>query len=125
MAVGATIYFGSPESRRQIQEVSEAFQQAHELGLATILWVLSRSPAFKTAEGKITTWMNRSHRRGASHLGVIQVDIIKQKPPENNGGFTALKFGKIDPRVYSDLAPDHPLSGAAIRQPIAIWAAWA
>ncbi len=107
-AVGATIYFGSPESRRQIQEVSEAFQQAHELGMATILWCYLRNSAFKTAEKDYHVAADLTGQ--ANHLGVtIKADIIKQKMPENNGGFTALKFGKTDPRVYSDLAPDNPI----------------
>ena len=107
-AVGATIYFGSPESRRQIQEVSEAFQQAHELGMATILWCYLRNPAFATTEKDYHVAADLTGQ--ANHLGVtIKADIIKQKMPENNGGFTALKFGKTDPRVYSDLAPDNPI----------------
>ena len=107
-AVGATIYFGSPESRRQIQEVSEAFQQAHELGMATILWCYLRNPAFATKEKDYHVAADLTGQ--ANHLGVtIKADIIKQKMPENNGGFTALKFGKTDPRVYSDLAPDNPI----------------
>lgn len=108
VAVGATIYFGAPECRRQIQEISEAFQQAHELGLATILWCYTRNPAFKTAEKDYHVAADLTGQ--ANHLGVtIKADLIKQKMPENNGGFTALKFGKTHPRVYSDLAPDHPI----------------
>jgi fructose-bisphosphate aldolase, class I len=107
-AVGATIYFGSPESRRQIQEVSEAFQQAQELGLATILWCYTRNPAFATKEKDYHVAADLTGQ--ANHLGVtIKADIIKQKLPENNGGFTALKFGKTNPKVYSELAPDHPI----------------
>lgn len=107
-AVGATIYFGAPESRRQIQEISEAFQQAHELGMATILWCYTRNPAFKTKEKDYHAAADLTGQ--ANHLGVtIEADIIKQKLPENNGGYPALKFGKTDPRVYSDLAPDHPI----------------
>ncbi len=107
-AIGATIYFGSPDSRRQIMEVSEAFQQAHELGMATILWCYLRNPAFQTKEKDYHVAADLTGQ--ANHLGVtIKADIIKQKMPENNGGFTALKFGKTDPRVYSELAPDHPI----------------
>ena len=107
-AIGATIYFGAPESRRQIMEVSEAFQQAHELGMATILWCYTRNPAFQTKEKDYHVAADLTGQ--ANHLGVtIKADIIKQKLPENNGGFTALKFGKTDPRVYSELAPDHPI----------------
>jgi class I fructose-bisphosphate aldolase len=109
VAVGATIYFGSPESTRQIQEVSAAFAHAHELGLVTILWCYLRNPAFKTAEKDYHVSADLTGQ--ANHLGVtIQADIIKQKLPENNGGFNALKFGKTDKRVYSDLTPgDHPI----------------
>jgi fructose-bisphosphate aldolase, class I len=107
-AVGATIYFGSPESRRQIQEVSEAFQQAHELGMATILWCYLRNPAFQTKEKDYHVAADLTGQ--ANHLGVtLKADIIKQKLPENNGGYTALKFGKTNPKVYTDLAPDHPI----------------
>ena len=107
-AIGATIYFGSPDSRRQIMEVSEAFQQAHELGMATILWCYLRNPAFNTKEKDYHVAADLTGQ--ANHLGVtIKADIIKQKMPENNGGFSALKFGKTDPRVYSELAPDHPI----------------
>jgi class I fructose-bisphosphate aldolase len=108
-AVGATIYFGSPESGRQIQEVSEAFKQAHELGLVTVLWCYTRNPAFKTE--KVDYHLSADLTGQANHLGVtIEADIIKQKMPETDGGFTALKFGKTDPRVYSQLIPgDHPI----------------
>jgi len=107
-AVGATIYFGSDESRRQIQEVSEAFHRAHELGLATILWCYLRNPAFKTAEKDFHVAADLTGQ--ANHLGVtIQADIIKQKLPENNGGYDALKFGKTHKKVYSDLSSDHPI----------------
>ena len=108
VAVGATIYFGAPECRRQIQEVSEAFQQAHELGLATILWCYLRNPAFKTPEKDYHVAADLTGQ--ANYLGVtIKADLIKQKLPENNGGYTALKFGKTHPKVYSELAPDHPI----------------
>ncbi len=108
VAVGATIYFGSSESTRQIQEVSEAFYRAHELGMATILWCYTRNNAFKTAE---TDYHVSADLTGqANHLGVtIEADIIKQKLPENNGGYNALKFGKTHKKVYSDLTTDHPI----------------
>ncbi len=108
VAVGATIYFGSPESRRQIWEVSQAFKRAHELGMATILWCYLRNNAFKH-EG--TDYHVAADLTGqANHLGVtIEADIIKQKMAENNGGFNALKFSKTSPKVYSDLTTDHPI----------------
>jgi len=106
-AVGATIYFGSDESTRQIVEVSSAFQYAHELGLATVLWCYLRNPEFK----KDKDYHVSADLTGqANHLGVtIQADIIKQKLPENNGGYNALKFGKTHKKVYSDLSSDHPI----------------
>jgi class I fructose-bisphosphate aldolase len=109
VAVGATIYFGSDEADRQIQEVSKAFAHAHELGLVTVLWCYLRNPAFKTPEKDYHLSADLTGQ--ANHLGVtIQADIIKQKQPENNGGYNALKFGKTDKRVYSDLTPgDHPI----------------
>ncbi|MGQ9897476.1 MAG: class I fructose-bisphosphate aldolase [Acidobacteriota bacterium] len=108
VAVGATIYFGSSESSRQIQEVSEAFQAAHELGMATILWCYTRNAAFKTAEKDYHVSADLTGQ--ANHLGVtLQADIIKQKLPENNGGYEALKFGKTHKKVYSELATDHPI----------------
>jgi len=108
IAVGATIYFGSPESRRQIQEVGEAFQQAHELGLATILWCYTRNNAFKTKE--VDYHVSADLTGQANHLGVtIKADIIKQKLPENNGGYNALNFGKTHKKVYSELTTDHPI----------------
>jgi class I fructose-bisphosphate aldolase len=109
VAVGATIYFGSEESDRQIQEVSRAFAQAHELGLVTILWCYLRNAAFKTKEADYHTAADLTGQ--ANHLGVtIQADIIKQKLPTTNGGFTALKFGKTSPLVYEKLTPDnHPI----------------
>src|SRR5690349_9326450 len=108
-AVGATIYFGSDESDRQIQEVSEMFAHAHELGMVTILWCYLRNSAFKTADKDYHVAADLTAQ--ANHLGVtIQADIIKQKLPETNGGYNALKFGKTDKRVYSDLTPkDHPI----------------
>jgi class I fructose-bisphosphate aldolase len=107
-AVGATIYFGSAESRRQIQEVSRMFGRAHELGMATILWCYLRNNAFKH-EG--TDYSVAADLTGqANHLGAtIGADIVKQKMAENNGGFNALGFGKTNARVYSDLAPEHPI----------------
>ncbi len=108
VGVGATIYWGSEESTRQLQEVSEAFHMAHELGMITILWCYLRNSAFKKdgvdyhAAGDLTGQAN--------HLGVtLQADIIKQKLPEGNGGYRALKFGKTDDRVYSELTSDHPI----------------
>ena len=108
VAVGATIYFGSAESSRQIQEVGEAFERAHELGLATVLWCYLRNSAFKTKE---TDYHLAADLTGqANHLGVtLEADIIKQKLPETNGGFTALNFGKTDKRVYSELTSDNPI----------------
>jgi fructose-bisphosphate aldolase, class I len=109
VAVGATIYFGSLESTRQIQEVSKIFAAAHELGMVTVLWCYLRNAAFKTPEKDYDLAADLTGQ--ANHLGVtIQADIIKQKLPETNGGFTALKFGKTDKRVYSELTPgDHPI----------------
>lgn len=108
VAVGATIYFGSPESTRQIQEVAAAFHQAHELGMATILWCYLRNGGFKV--GDVDYHVAADLTGQANHLGVtIEADIIKQKLPENNGGYNALKFGKTDARVYSDLSTDHPI----------------
>lgn len=107
-AVGATIYFGSEESRRQIVEVSEAFEYAHELGMITILWCYLRNDAFKTKGADYHFAADLTGQ--ANHLGVtIKADIIKQKLPVNNGGFTALKFGKCDPRIYSELSSDHSI----------------
>ena len=113
VAVGATIYFGSEESTRQIQEVGEAFQHAHELGMATVLWCYLRNPAFKTKEKDYHVSADLTGQ--ANHLGVtLQADIIKQKLPENNGGYKALgtkesPYGKIDKRVYETLTTDHPI----------------
>jgi class I fructose-bisphosphate aldolase len=109
VAVGATVYFGSDESGRQIQEISRAFERAHELGMATILWCYLRNNAFKTPERDYHVSADLTGQ--ANHLGVtIQADIIKQKLPENNGGFSALKFGKTSPQVYDGtLCGDHPI----------------
>ncbi len=106
-AVGATIYFGSAESNRQIVEVSEAFQYAHELGLATVLWCYLRNSDFK-ADKDYHVAADLTGQ--ANHLGVtIEADIVKQKLPENNGGFLALKFGKTNPKMYDELTTDHPI----------------
>ncbi len=107
VAVGATIYFGSEESTRQIQEVSAAFKYAHELGMATILWCYTRNNAFKADKDY---HVSADLTGQANHLGVtIEADIIKQKMPENNGGYNAVKFGKTHPKVYTDLSTDHPI----------------
>ncbi len=111
--VGATIYFGSQESRRQIVEVSQAFRRAHELGLFTVLWCYVRNEAFKTKEKDFHVSADLSGQ--ANHLGVtIEADIIKQKLPENNGGYLALNtgesaYGKTDKRIYTELTTDHPI----------------
>ncbi len=108
MAVGATIYFGSEESKRQLQEVSEMFQQAHELGLCTVLWCYLRNAAFKTKEADYHLAADLTGQ--ANHLGVtIGADIIKQKLPETNNGFNAVNFGKTHKKVYSDLTTSHPI----------------
>ncbi len=111
-AVGATIYFGSPESTRQLVDVAEAFAHAHELGLATILWCYLRNPAFKSDKD----YHVAADLTGqANHLGVtINADMIKQKLPENNGGFEALNmggssYGKLDKRMYTELSSNHPI----------------
>lgn len=107
-AVGATIYFGSEESARQIQEVSTAFEMAHELGMSTILWCYLRNNGFK--KDGIDYHAAADLTGQANHLGVtIQADIIKQKLPTNNGGYTAINFGKTHPKVYSELTTDHPI----------------
>ena len=113
VGVGATIYFGSPDSNRQLQEVTEAFAQAHELGMATILWCYVRNAAF-TVTG--TNHEASADLTGqANHLGVtIEADIIKQKQPTSNGGFAALnqgsaRYGKFDQRIYTRLSSEHPI----------------
>lgn len=107
-AVGATIYFGSKESDRQIQEVAQAFHEAHQLGMATILWCYLRNNAFK--QDHVDYHVAADLTGQANHLGVtLEADIIKQKLPECNGGFNALKFGKTDAKVYSKLSSDHPI----------------
>jgi len=107
-AVGATVFYGSEQSRRQIQEVSEAFEHAHSLGMVTVLWAYLRNPSFKH-EG-IDYHVSADLTGQANHLAVtINADIVKQKMAENNGGYNALKFGKTSARVYSDLTSDHPI----------------
>lgn len=107
-AIGATIYFGSEESARQIQEVSTAFEMAHELGMSTILWCYLRNNGFKKDGVDYHTAADLTGQ--ANHLGVtIQADIIKQKLPTNNGGYTAINFGKTHNKVYSELTTDHPI----------------
>jgi len=108
VAIGATIYFGSEEATRQLQEVTEAFEEAHSLGMATVLWCYLRNAAFNVNG---TDYHLAADLTGqANHLGVtIQADIIKQKMPETNGGFNALKFGKTSKLVYDKLTTDHPI----------------
>jgi class I fructose-bisphosphate aldolase len=125
-AVGATIYFGSDESGRQMVEVAQAFALAHELGMATVLWCYTRNSAFK----KDKDYHVAADLTGqANHLGVtIEADIIKQKLPENNGGFKALNtggssYGKLDERIYTDLRATTRSTSAATRWPTATWAA--
>ncbi len=108
VGIGATVYFGSGESDRQIQEVSQSFQIAHELGMVTILWCYLRNEAFKTKEADYELSADLTGQ--ANHLAAtIQADIVKQKQPVNNGGFKALKFGKTVDEVYSRLTSDHPI----------------
>lgn len=108
VAIGATIYFGSEESRRQVQEISEAFEQAHELGMTTILWTYLRNNAFSNSEKDFHLSADLTGQ--ANHLGVtIKADIIKQKMAENNGGFNEIKVGKTHKKVYSELTSDHPI----------------
>ncbi len=108
MAVGATVYFGSPEARRQIQEISEAFAHAHELGMATVLWAYLRNSAFKK-DGK--DYHNAADLTGqGNYLGAtIEADIVKQKQAEKNGGYPAINFGRTDDRVYRELTSEHPI----------------
>lgn len=108
IAVGATIYWGSAESARQLKEVAEAFEIAHELGMATILWCYTRNNAFKVDNKDYHTSADLTGQ--ANHLGVtLQADIIKQKIPTNNGGYLATKHGKTSPLVYEKLSSDHPI----------------
>lgn len=107
-AVGATIYFGSAQSRRQLVEISQAFELAHELGMATILWCYLRNNDFKKGEKDYHASADLTGQ--ADRLGVtIKADIVKQKLPTINGGFTSIKFGKTDERMYSQLSSDHPI----------------
>lgn len=110
VAVGATIYFGSAESARQIVEVAKAFEYAHELGMTTILWCYTRNNAFKDSENKKDYHVSADLTGQANHLGVtIQADIIKQKMAENNGGYLFTKHGKTSKQVYENLTTDHPI----------------
>ena len=107
-AIGATIYFGSEQSRRQLVEIAQAFEYAHELGMATILWCYLRNSAFK--KDGVDYHAAADLTGQANYLGVtIQADIVKQKLPTNNGGFTAINFGKTHPRMYDTLTTDHPI----------------
>jgi fructose-bisphosphate aldolase, class I len=110
-AIGATIYFGSEESKRQIQEISAAFHEAHVLGMATILWCYLRNPDFNQTKNGGPDYHTAADLTGqANHLGVtIEADIIKQKLPDCNGGYNALKYGKTHKKVYSDMTSDHPI----------------
>jgi class I fructose-bisphosphate aldolase len=108
VAVGATIYFGSEESSRQIQEIAEVFQYAHELGLVTVLWAYLRNSAFKKDDADYHLAADLTGQ--ANHLAVtLEADIVKQKQPECNGGYKVLKFGKTHEKVYSQLSSDHPI----------------
>jgi len=108
VAVGATIYFGSEESRRQIQEVSEAFSYAHQLGMVTVLWAYLRNPAFKKDGIDYHTAADLTGQ--ANHLAsTIEADIVKQKQAQGNGGFNAINFAKTHPKIYQELCPDHPI----------------
>src|SRR5580704_18862563 len=108
VGVGATVYYGSEQSDRQLQEVRTAFEHAHELGLFTVLWCYLRNAAFKTPQADYHLSADLTGQ--ANHIGVtIEADIIKQKQPVNNGGYNALKFGKTDPLVYEQLTTDNPI----------------
>jgi class I fructose-bisphosphate aldolase len=108
VAVGATIYFGSEDMDRELQQVSEAFAEAHELGMFTVLWCYLRNPAFK--KDGVNYEVSADLTGQANHMGVtIEADIIKQKQPENNGGYTAIGFGRTDPLVYDELTTDNPI----------------
>jgi len=107
-AVGATIYFGSDDMDRELQQVAEAFAEAHRLGMFTVLWCYLRNPAFK--KGGVNYEVSADLTGQANHMGVtIEADIIKQKQPENNGGYTAIGFGRTDPLVYDELTTDNPI----------------
>ncbi len=108
VAVGATVYFGSKESDRQLMEVAKAFEEAHSLGMATVLWCYTRNDAF--VKDGVDYHTSADLTGQANHLGVsVQADIIKQKLPTNNGGFTAIKFAKTNPEMYTKLSSDHPI----------------
>jgi len=108
VGIGATIYFGSEQSDRQLHEVSTAFAEAHRLGLFTVLWCYLRNPGFKTSDADYHVAADLTGQ--ANHMGVtIEADLIKQKQPECNGGYRALQFGKTDPLVYDELTTDHPI----------------
>jgi class I fructose-bisphosphate aldolase len=108
VAVGATVYYGSPESRRQIEEVSDAFARAHELGMFTVLWCYLRNPEFKKDGVNYETSADLTNQ--ANHLGVtMQADLIKQKQPDCNEGYKVLQFGKTHPFVYEKLTSEHPI----------------
>lgn len=108
VAVGATIYFGSHESRRQIMEISEAFERAHQLGMVTVLWAYLRNPAFK--QDGVDYHVSADLTSQANHMAAtLKADIVKQKLPENNGGYTAVGFGHTHDNVYSELTTDHPI----------------
>ncbi len=108
LAVGATIYFGSPESRQQITEISEAFYRAHQLGMVTVLWAYLRNPSYK--KDGVDYHVSSDLTSQANHIAsTIQADIVKQKQAENNGGYNAIGFGNTHPKVYSDLTTEHPV----------------
>jgi class I fructose-bisphosphate aldolase len=108
VGVGATVYFGSQESRRQIEEISSAFERAHDLGMFTVLWCYVRNEGFKKDKTNYETSADLTGQ--ANHLGAtIEADIIKQKQPTSNGGFRAIDFGKTHPLVYEKLTSDHPI----------------
>ena len=108
VGVGATIYFGSEESHARSKRSPQAFAEAHRLGMFTVLWTYLRNDAFKKAD--VDYHLSADLTGQANHLGVtIEADIIKQKQPENNGGYNAMKFGKTNPKVYSELTTDHPI----------------
>jgi len=124
VAVGATVYFGADTSNKQIIEIAEAFEYAHELGMATVLWCYLRNPGYKK-DG--TDYHSAADLTGqAIHLGAtLKADIVKQKLPTNNGGYTAINFGKSHPRMYGELIPTTPLIWCAGKWPTATWGAWA
>lgn len=108
LSVGATIYYGSPDSRRQIQEISEAFSRAHQLGMVTVLWAYLRNSEFK--KDGVDYHVSADLTGQANHMAAtIQADIVKQKQAENNGGYTAVNFGNTHEKVYSELTTDHPV----------------